>query len=510
LNAHLLSGLFAVCAEATELGVDAMLGRLLRAVGLALESAYRLEEGLGDVPLGLAEFAGLLRQVVFATDPGSSSGDVSIGNTAVHLRTAACFCDGWRCPEAIRNPTATGVFGSIAARNFGYAKVRISRVATPDGEVCDFHVYVERALAEREPGQEFVPLPEDRPEAVAPARRRRRGEGAGDAALALVGVSPQMQQIMEAIETLSTTTATVLITGETGVGKELVARALHGHSLRRGGPFVAVNCGAIPETLIESALFGHERGAFTGAHERRQGCFERAEGGTLFLDEVDALSLSAQARLLRVLQEGEYERVGGHVTLRSKARVVAASNRDLREAVRVGQFRSDLYYRLDVVDIHIPPLRERPEDIPVLVEYLWDRLLAKHGCAVPAPGPMVVARLTTYPWPGNVRELENVLERSLLLGYGVIPPESAPGVKAGEGVAPVAELLRPGEPWSVCRRRILEDAERQYLDLLMRRFRGDVARVAAAMELTPRAVYHNLRRYGLHLAAYRGNGAVPA
>jgi transcriptional regulator with GAF, ATPase, and Fis domain len=220
------------------------------------------------------------------------------------------------------------------------------------------------------------------------------------------------------VDLVAVTSSTVLIGGETGTGKELVARAIHQRSRRRQGLFVAVNCAALPATLVESELFGHEKGAFTGAIARRAGRFEQADGGTLFLDEVGELPLDTQAKMLRVLQFGEFERVGGGRPLKTDVRVIAASNRDLEQAVREGRFRSDLYHRLAIFPIHLAPLRERREDIPLLAAYLITRKAHQLGRKMASLPPDVVERLSRYDWPGNVRELENVLERAIILSPG--------------------------------------------------------------------------------------------
>ena len=224
-------------------------------------------------------------------------------------------------------------------------------------------------------------------------------------------------QALEAVDLVAPTPATVLISGETGVGKEVVARAVHGMS-RRKGEFVAVNCGAVPEDLVESALFGHEKGAFTGAYNVHHGFFERAEHGTLFLDEIDSLPLSAQSKLLRVLQDGEYDRVGGRQTLHANVRVVAASNRLIADAVAAGEFRSDLYYRLNVVPIFIPPLRERREDVHALAQHFLRRISNQYGGRRKVLGERAWAQAMSYAWPGNVRELENFVNRLCAIHIG--------------------------------------------------------------------------------------------
>ncbi len=234
----------------------------------------------------------------------------------------------------------------------------------------------------------------------------------------IIGRSAALSRVLEQVELVSATSSTVLVSGETGTGKELVARAIHQRSDRRKQLFVAVNCAALPATLVESELFGHEKGAFTGAIARRVGRFEQADGGTLFLDEVGEMPLETQAKLLRVLQSGEFERVGGGRPLKSSVRVIAASNRDLEQAVRDGRFRSDLYHRLSVFPIHVPPLRERREDIPLLAAYLMTRKARQLGRIIERISGEILDRLAAYDWPGNVRELENVIERAIILSPG--------------------------------------------------------------------------------------------
>jgi two-component system nitrogen regulation response regulator GlnG len=254
---------------------------------------------------------------------------------------------------------------------------------------------------------------------------------------ALVGTSSRMQEVYKTIGRIAGTEVTVLLRGESGTGKEVVARAIHHYSRRAGKPFVAVSCAAIPATLLESELFGHERGAFTDAHQRRLGKFELAQGGTLYLDEVGDLGAELQPKLLRALQEREFERVGGGEPVRIDVRVVAATNRDLEALIREGRFREDLYYRLNVVSLTLPALRERPEDVPSLV----DHFLAKYA---PELGERAVAaealeRLTGYGWPGNVRELENVIQHAMVMAAGgVILPEHLP-IAAGPAAPPAME-----------------------------------------------------------------------
>jgi DNA-binding NtrC family response regulator len=252
----------------------------------------------------------------------------------------------------------------------------------------------------------------------------------------MVGRSPQMQAIREVVATVAASPSTVLITAESGTGKELVARALHLGSPRHNQPFIKVNCAAIPAGLVESELFGHERGAFTGAVSSRAGRFELADGGTLFLDEVSEIPKEIQVKLLRAIQESEFERVGGVKTLRVHVRLIAATNRSLEELIKEGQFREDLYYRLNVVPIHLPALRERIEDLPFLVAHFVQRCNERLGKAVQGLTPAALAALERYAWPGNIRELENLVERMVLFASGPwVDEDDLPDAYAGEAHA---------------------------------------------------------------------------
>jgi len=259
-------------------------------------------------------------------------------------------------------------------------------------------------------------------------------------ATGIVGRTEAMREVLERINTIAQVQSTVLITGESGTGKELVARGIHGLSPRRGRPFIAVNCGAIPESLLESELFGHEKGAFTDAKTRKKGLVELAEGGTLFLDEIGEMGITLQSRLLRVLENKTFRRVGGVKDLTVNTRIISATNRDLEAAIEEKIFRQDLYYRLKVIPLTIPPLRQRKEDIPLLVNHFVDRFNRELGKKVKPVGREVIETMLRYDWPGNVRELRNVIERAMLLDaeddilVGHLPPE----IRGAEGEAPTA------------------------------------------------------------------------
>jgi formate hydrogenlyase transcriptional activator len=271
----------------------------------------------------------------------------------------------------------------------------------------------------------------------------------------IVGSSAPLRRVLALVGKVAATDSTVLITGETGTGKELIARAIHRRSPRASHPFISVNCGAIPVSLVNSELFGHEKGAFTGAMQRHLGRFELAQGGTIFLDEVGELPTETQVALLRVLQERTFERVGGQKPLPVDVRVVAATNRDLDRAIDEGSFRRDLYYRLSVFPIAVPPLRDRAEDIPVLVEYLTQRYAAKIGKKITSVSRRAIELLTTYSWPGNVRELQNVIQRAVILSDGTLDVDAS-WLESGAAQRPDARRL--GRPTSREERELIERA----------------------------------------------------
>jgi DNA-binding NtrC family response regulator len=305
----------------------------------------------------------------------------------------------------------------------------------------------------------------------------------------IVGRSPAMLEVFEKVRLVAPTRANVLIYGESGTGKELIANAIHQNSPRRNKPFVKVNCGALPLTLLESELFGHDKGAFTGAINTRRGRFELADGGTLFLDEISETAPEFQVKLLRVLQEGEFERVGGTQTIKVDVRIIAATNKRLDELVRQGKFREDLYYRLKVVEIDLPPLRERPEDIPLLVEYFLEEFSRYYGKPKPRVHPAVLTALQNYHWPGNVRQLRNVLEGAFVMAAGEItlkhlPPE----IHSEQSKDNYVRLPLTSS---------LEDAERLLIQAALTYNQGNRAKTARQLGIGRKTLYRKMTQYGI-------------
>ncbi len=295
----------------------------------------------------------------------------------------------------------------------------------------------------------------------------------------IVGRHPRTRAALRLLERVAPTESTVLLTGESGTGKELFARAIHAVSPRRSGPFVAVNCAAIPEALLENELFGHEKGAFTGAHKRQAGRFEQARGGTLFLDEVGELGAAVQSKVLRVLEERTFERVGGGPTLKADVRLVAATNRPLQRMVEEGTFRSDLYFRLEVFPIELPPLRERPSDAPLIARHLLARLARRHGRPDLSLSPGAEKLLADHPWPGNVRQLSNLLERAVILSDG-------PRLRASQLETLLAASAGGGD----------DDERRRICDALDRAD-GDRRRAAELLGVSVRTLQRRIKRHGL-------------
>ena len=305
-----------------------------------------------------------------------------------------------------------------------------------------------------------------------------------------------MTEVFDRVARVASSSCTVLVTGETGTGKELVAQAIHFSDVTRRGPLVAVNCAALPEHLLESELFGHERGAFTGADRQKKGRFELAKGGTLFLDEIGEMPLGMQAKLLRVLQDGRFERVGGTDSIQTDCRVIAATNLNLAEAVAAGRFREDLFYRLNVVSIELPPLRERLEDIPLLVNHFLDKLAEQGPPCQDALSAGALSRLMSYDWPGNVRELEHVIEQATVTTPGpLIEPENLPPQIVARHDEPFSLDFDHRRPLAEITSDFTSRIERAYLQRVLEKYRGRIELCAQHCGLSRRSISEKLRRY---------------
>ncbi len=319
----------------------------------------------------------------------------------------------------------------------------------------------------------------------------------------ILSKNPQMHAVFELINHVAQTNAIVLIEGETGTGKELIAQAVHDASTKRTGPMIAVNCAALPETLLESELFGHEKGAFTGAAGQRRGRFEMANGGTLFLDEIGDVPASMQAKLLRVLQERRFERVGGGESIEVDVRVIAATNRSLRRLVKKGTFREDLYYRLNVVKIDLPPLRERPEDIPLLVAHFAEKY-GKQGESPKQLAPAAMEALLNHRWPGNIRELENAIERACVTSLdGTILRENLPPEITAPHQPKSAYPVDLDRPLPELLQQAIAGIEQQYIRMALRKARGNVGRCAQICGLSRRSITAKIAEYKLDKSVFK-------
>src|SRR5271165_4824568 len=318
----------------------------------------------------------------------------------------------------------------------------------------------------------------------------------------IIGQSPKMRAIFDMIQTVAPQTSRILITGESGTGKELVARAIHENSARSAAPFITINCGAFPETLLESELFGYMKGAFTGANENRRGLFQAAHGGTLFMDEIGNMNLAMQVKLYRVLQEGKVRPLGSNEELDVDVRVIAATNKDLEKAIAAGEFREDLFYRLSVIPIHVPPLRERRDDIPLLARHFLERFRKQMEKPIESISPQAMIRLEAYDWPGNVRELENTIERAVALESG---PEISIGVLpdrmtglGGTAMAAGGQLESTAfPPEGVDFERVLAETEKRYLQAALERSEGVRTRAAELLKISYRSFRHYAKKHEL-------------
>jgi DNA-binding NtrC family response regulator len=398
---------------------------------------------------------------------------------------------------------------NLGGRTNGVALLKEFKTVSPDSEVIlisGFGTLETAVEAVREGAFDYISKPFNVNEVISTARRALKGRDVeqpaavlikeSSQASGLVGHSPKMIEVYKEIALVAASRSTVLITGESGVGKELVARALHRNSTRSAGPFIAINCGAITESLLESELFGHMKGSFTGAVGDKRGLFEEANGGTILLDEIGETSLGMQVKLLRVLQESEVRRVGNARAIHVDARVLAATNRDLEAEVKEGRFREDLYYRLSVVTLRVPPLRERPEDLPLLAAHALKHA-QEAGARATTISEEALALLGQYDWPGNVRELENTIEHAALYARGsVITPDDLPEKirKHSRAVERTGKFQSMFEDLPT-----LEELERRYLIHVLQASAGSRTRAAEVMGIDRRTLYRMAERYGINL-----------
>jgi DNA-binding NtrC family response regulator len=364
----------------------------------------------------------------------------------------------------------------------GYASVETAIAALKNGaydyvnkplDPDEIAHLISKAMAHRHTQQENIRLKETVAEIARPTE--------------IIGQSAAMKHIFDAVETVAPTDATVLITGESGTGKELVVRAIHAGSTRRFHPLVVIHCGALTETLLESELFGHEKGAFTGAQYRKKGKFEIAEGGTVFLDEIGDISLKTQTDLLRVLQEREIVRVGGNQPIKVDFRVVAATNKDLEKLIEEGHFRPDLFYRLNVFHIELPPLRDRREDIPLLATYFVKKFAEQMNKRITRVSSVAMSMLQQYPWPGNVRELENAVERAMVVAQ---EPELRETDFALKAKAAIPSTNGTGTP------KKLEDIEKEHILHVLEETNWNQTRAAELLDIDRVTLHHKIKRYG--------------
>ncbi len=382
-----------------------------------------------------------------------------------------------------------GLVGAIARERIAVPVVACGTDADPEA--------AEQAILDG--AREFLPLPPD-PDLIAAILEAASGEGGAP----LIARDPAMLATLRRAEQVAASEASVLIVGESGTGKEVLARHLHRRSRRANGPFIALNCAAIPESLLESELFGHERGAFSGAVARRVGKFEAADGGTLLLDEISEMDVRLQAKLLRAIQEREIDRLGGAGPVRVNVRLLATSNRDLPAEVAAGRFREDLYFRLNVVSLRVPPLRERPADVPALADYYVRRYAEVNGLPFRPLLPSTLARLKAHPWRGNVRELENAMHRAVLLAEGgAIGPEAielapGPGAPATISTLPISTLVAaPSDLGGVAGLvgRTMDDVERELILETLSHTLGNRTHAATILGISIRALRNKLRDY---------------
>jgi two-component system response regulator HydG len=401
--------------------------------------------------------------------------------------------DGLRVLETVKKDHADADVMMITAHGTIEIAVDAMKLGAADFITKPFppdalRLKIDRVLKHRDDRQERMRLGEE---------NRYLREEIGVRYGEIVGKSDKIREVLALTERISGADSSVLIYGESGTGKELVARAIHNASSRAGGPFVKVNCGALPKDLVESELFGHERGSFTGAVRLKRGKFELAEAGSIFLDEIGDIPLDTQVKLLRVLQEKEFDRVGGERTLTADVRVVAATNRPLKEMVAAGVFREDLYYRLEVIPLLLPPLRERKEDIPLLAEHFLIKKCREMNLPLRRLTADALELLCKYPWPGNVRELENVIERTIVLGDGITIGSSDLPLGVGDEGGEDDQVQMDDGGGDVMLNERLEGLEKRLITEAMGKAQGVKTKAAELLGIKTSALYYKLDKYGV-------------
>jgi len=496
-----------IATDMTCTSLQAFIQRVVLNSSEALEQSYRNSKAISGT-LSMAQYGELL--VDLKNTIGGRFEVTEQTEALLRLKTTRCpFGDLTKSAPALCHMTSS-IFGGIAARNYGYAKVELRQRIALGSDHCDICIYRTPSNAESIVGDEYF---SDGVKVIAEVRapselQKRIEERLHSLWLnddnrhhaytieppRLIAESQVMHNLLKSVEIVAPTRVPVLLCGETGVGKEVIAKAIHAMSPRHKAAFIAVNCGSIPVNLVEAELFGYEAGAFTDAKRSCPGRFELADGGTLFLDEVDSLSAKAQVSLLRVLQEHRFERLGGRKTIACDVRVICATNRNLEEQVEAGNFRQDLFYRLNVVPLYIPPLRERPDDLEPLVKYLLERFAERYQDKPKQISQAAFCSLRRYSWPGNVRELENILERSYLFADGELIHRILFDLNPAANRPVITE---EGVDLKSARRDAANKVEREILEQALIQFEGDVKEMARFLNLSPRAVYQKLAAHGL-------------
>jgi DNA-binding NtrC family response regulator len=482
------------------------------------EKAYRKSMNIEN-DLNLNDYAEMI--IAIKNKIGGNFSRTSSDKNYVGIINTRCpFGDAVKLTPQLCKMTSS-VFGGIAANNFGYSKVVFKKRIAAGDKRCEMLIFTDPSFALNLDGDEFHKFSKesmnyfsDKSTKIEKIKENwcfpimsdiKSRDVDSHIKNTIVASSKSMCDIIKIVKQTAATTATILITGETGVGKEVIARTIHNFSLRRNEPFIAVNCGAIPENLVESALFGHEKGAFTGAYQVHHGFFERACGGTLFLDEVDSLPLYAQVKLLRVLQEKEFERVGGKSSLSTDVRIIAACNGEIEKMVTDGRFRRDLYYRINVIHIHIPPLRLRQDDISPLITHFLNKLAVKYRRNIPKITDESMNILIKAKWPGNIRELENILERSFLLSRdGIISEEIlTSSFESEQGDDIIKNSTIKNKNLKTLKKETVRSMETQLLEKILMESNGNIPEVAKQLGISTRAVYKKLKLNLINPGKYR-------